>query len=294
MIKTALPAAFLALTLAHPAAAHGRGPSDIGPPVGAHPGQCFAKVREPDAVEHTREQVLVKPAGAYDRIIPAVTRTVDKTVVVQPASEEVRTHPAVFNTIWKTVVEPGAAREIDVPARYRIVTERVLISPARTVWKHGAGRPVTGEPSYGQTAYEATGEVMCRVLIPARYAVTRHVVLVSPASHRTVEGRPIAHRVSERVQVSPERVERIAHAVVTKTVQETVVVTPARTVTVRTPPVWRVIERTKTTQHYGWQPIVCAHPAPAPHYAPHAYRAPQRMEQPYSLPPTRTPYGERG
>ncbi len=268
---------------ASPTAARGRSPSDIAPPVGAHPGQCFAKVRGPDSVTHTREQILIKPAGTYDKVIPAVTRQVEKQVLATPASVDERRHPAVFKTLWKTVTEPGRTTTIRTPARYRTVNERVLISPARTVWKQGAGRPVTGDYTPGAQSYVATGEVLCRVRIPARYAVHARRELVSPAGERTVQGRAVSHRISERVQVSPETVERIAHPATFRTVRETVVVTPARTVSVRTPPQWRVVERTRTRAAYGWQPVVCAHPAPRPH--PHPRPAPAYAPQ---------PYGERG
>ncbi|CAN5124214.1 hypothetical protein BH09PSE2_BH09PSE2_08390 [soil metagenome] len=271
---------------AGPAGAHGRrDPSDIPPPQGAHPGQCFAKVREPDAVTHTREQILVRPAGAFDKAIPAVTRQVEKQVLVTAASVEERRRPAVFKTAWKSVTEPGRAVTVHTPARYRTVTERVLISPARTVWKEGAGRPVTGDYRPGMQTFVATGEVLCRVRIPARYSVHTRRVLVSPAAERTIEGRRTTRRVSERLQVSPETVDRVAHPATYRTVRETVVVVPARSVTVRTPPQWRVVERTRTIVRYGWRAVVCAQPARRPH---------PRPRPAYSSPEQGQPYGERG
>lgn len=286
----ALAAASMAIAppaaVAHARSAHG--PADVPPPSGAHPGQCFAKVREPDAVQHTRERVLVKPASSVTRTIPAVTRVVEKTVVVTPASEQTVVHPAVVKSIRRPVLAPGPVRLVDTPARYRLVSRRVLVEPAHTVWKRGAGRPVTGAPSYGQTAYEATGEVMCRVLVPARYAVTTERVLVAPASQREVQGPPVLRHLREQVQVSPERVETIVHRAVTRIVRETVVVTPARTVTTPIPAQYRTVERTVAAPRYGWTLVVCTHPAaprPAPQYLPRPYLPPQ--DRP-------APYGERG
>ncbi len=267
VISTAIAAS--AAAAAGPAAAHAHARDTAAP--------CAVPVRLPDEVRHVREQILVKPAGSVDKVIPAVTREVDQRVQASPATVETITHPAVFKTVWKTVEAPGRPRRVRSPPVYRTVTERVLVAPAHVEWRPGAGRPLGGEAQPGAVSVVPTGEVMCSVLVPARYALRSRRVLVSAGEPRTVPGPVVRRRVSERVLVSPERVERIAHPAVFRIERRTEIVTPARTVTLRTPPVWTVIERTTTVSRTGLRPARCARPAP-----------------PRRRPPEPVPYGERG
>lgn len=298
IVLIGLGAATLTAALAATAAAahdrmgHG-GASDIAPPRGAHAGQCFAKVREPDEVVHDRERVMVQPGGSFQKTTPAVTRTIEKQVTVSAAHTETVTHPAVYKTVSRTVTEPGRSYRVDTPARYQTLTRRVLIEPARTVWRHSEGRPVYGQPYPGQSVYAATGEVLCRVRIPARYALTSERVLVSPASHHVVKGAPVTHHVSERVQVSPASVEHIQHPAVVRTVRETVVVTPAHTTTVRTPPRYEIVDHPRSVPRYGWRQVVCDTPRPPPP-PPCCTARPEPRYTPRPEAPPAPPYGERG
>lgn len=290
---TAGVAASLGATAAF-AGGHGEhgGPADIAPPRGAHAGQCFAKVREPDAVVHESERVMVRPAGSFRKITPAVTRTIEKQVTVSAARTETVTHPAVYRTVWHTVTEPGRSYRVDTPARYETISRRVLIEAAHTVWRHSEGRPVYGQPYPGQVAYAATGEVLCRVLIPARYALTSERVLVSRGGHRVVQGASVTRHVAERVEVSPASVQHIPHAAVVRTVRETVVVAPARSTTVRTPPQYEVVDHPRSVPRYGWQPVVCDTPHPSPPPPPCCTGSPEPRYTP--RPEAPPPYGERG
>lgn len=263
---------------------------DSKPPCG-----CAVKVREPDQVIRTKERVLLTPAGSVDKVIPAVTRLVDRAVVVKPAWTQTLTHPAVFKTVWRTETTPGRAYAVSSPARWRTVTERVLVAPAHTVWKPSAGRPTTGAPVPGYAAYAPTGEVMCAVLIPAQYAANTRRELIAPPSRRIVEGAPTTHRVAERVLVSPQATRTIDHPAITRIIHETQVLTPAHVISVRTPPTWTMVDRTVRTPRYGWRPVRCAQPKRAIVHRSHPHAAPAGLEErPYRLPPHAAPYGERG
>ena len=77
----------------------------------------------------------------------------------------------------------------------------------------------------------------------------------------------------------------------------TEVVTPEHVVSVRTPPVFKLVARTVRTPRYSWRPKPCAHPkrihAPRPRPVPAHH--PRMVEQPYVLPVAHgSPYGERG
>ena len=258
------------------------------------PSGCSKKVREPDQVTTSQERVLVTPAGSIDRVIPAVVRSVETTVVVTPAWSQTLTRPAVFKTVWRTETTPGRAYAVSTPARWRTVSERVLVAPERTVWKSASGRPAAGSPMPGQAAYAPTGEVMCAVLVPARYALRTRRELVSSGERRTVQGPPSVRRIAERVQISPATSQVIAHPAVTKLVHSTEVVTPEHVISLRTPPVFKLVQRTVRTPRYGWRPIPCGRPKPAPHHAAPHHR-PRLVERPYVLPAVHgTPYGERG
>ena len=284
--RASAPAAPASVTAATAAADDGK------PPCG-----CAVKVREPDQVTTTQERVLVTPAGSIDRVIPAVTRSADKTVVVKPAWTQAIAHPAVFRTMWRTQTTPGRAYTATTPARWRTVSDRVLVAPAHTVWRPSQGRPTSGPAAPGYAAYAPTGDVMCAVLVPAQYEVRVRREMISPPRRRIIEGRSETQRVSERVEVSPATSQRVEHPAVTRVVHATEVVTPAHVVSVRTPPVFKLVARTVRTPRYGWRPVPCSHPkrawTPRPRHAP--THRPRLVERPYTLPPVHgSPYGERG
>ena len=214
-------------------------------PSGAHPGECYQQTPAPPAYRTVSETVAGPPVVTY-RHIPAVLEQVTKTVLASPARIDWETRPAVYKTEPRFSAIPGPTRLVRTPPIYRTVTEQTLIAPAHLEWREsstnisfaGAG----GGDGYAQPV-RPTGEVMCRVLVPARYALARLRVMVSPGGFRKVSGPP--RRVVCYVKVLVQPAQRIPHPVAAayRTVTVNVVKTPAATQRVVTPGAPRVISR---------------------------------------------------
>jgi len=123
----------------------------------AQPGQCF-----------------------YEHFKPATYKTVDEKVMVSVASEELTVQPAVLAASEKQIMtKPASKRLVEVPTVFKTVEDKVLIEPAKSVWKKGRG-PI-------QKIDNATGEIMCRVDIPAVYeTVTRRAIAAPPLTTSVV------------------------------------------------------------------------------------------------------------
>ncbi len=71
---------------------------------------------------------MVSPPVTREETIPAVYKTVTKTVMTAAPKIIENDVPAQYQTITKTVVDvPASLREIDIPAEYKTVTKRVLV-----------------------------------------------------------------------------------------------------------------------------------------------------------------------
>jgi len=89
----------------------------------------------------------------------------------------VKVHTApVYGVVRRDVlVEPAVAYRHTVPASYAVVRESVLVSPAQVVWTRKRDH-------YGH-------EILCKVIVPARYALIDRQVMVRPP-HHVVEIQP--------------------------------------------------------------------------------------------------------
>ncbi len=126
-------------------------------PPNAEAGECFSRVLIPAQYESYSETVLKSEASEKLTIVPAKYQTVEETLLVKPASK----------------------RLVKVPAQYGFVSERILDKPAHTIWKKGKG-PIT-------KINHATGEILCKVEVPATYRTVRKRVLKSKATVKEVE-----------------------------------------------------------------------------------------------------------
>lgn len=189
-------------------------------PVGAKPGQCFAKVRTPPRLETFVEQVVVTPARREPRTIPAEYEYFQQQVMVSPERMERIDVPATYRTVHETVVvRPAGVRLERTPPVWDTIVETVLVRPAYTEWRRSYVRPNGYLPvGYRQTA---TGEIMCLVEVPATY-----------------------DRVQRRVMVRPAGAIEVREPAITKVVARQVVDRPAHFVERRIPPVFRT-ERVK-------------------------------------------------
>lgn len=66
-----------------------------------------------------------------------------------------------------------------MPETYKTTTEKILVEPAKTIWKKGRG-PVE-KPDH------STGGILCLVEVPAKYTTVTKTVVATPATTKRVE-----------------------------------------------------------------------------------------------------------
>ena len=174
----------------------------------AKPGQCYAKVKTGPTYKNVVKRVQVSPA-------------INKRVLVRG--------PQYGYTNKRVQVRPATHTYRYVPAQYKNVTKRILVKPAHYAWQKGKTGPVTRIDNM-------TGEILCRVKVPAVYRTVVQKVLVR-AGQRVKKPIPAVYQnVKERKLVSPAQYRTISK--------------PAR-----------FVNKTYKVKHggtgYKWQPIVC-------------------------------------
>lgn len=189
-------------------------------PPSAEAGQCFARVLSPAITETVREEVLVAPETFEIDVIPASFETRTERVMVRQETSQFRITPPVMQTVEERVlIEPERIEKFVVPAQFETYDETIIVQPERVTWRPGSGlygreMVASGASSPGNPTEISTGEVLCRVLIPAQTrTITRSRMIAPPR----VEERVIPARfetVSRQVVAEPARyVEEIIPAV---------------------------------------------------------------------------------
>ena len=162
-------------------------------PPGAAPGDCYARVYVPPTYGTTTEQVLRREAFEEVNVIPAQYEWVEERVLVKEAS---------------TYLEP-------VPAEYRDVQETVLVRAAHDEWQKGRGLI--------EKVDNTTGEIMCRVHVPAEYKTITKRVQVKPAGVREVHVPAEYDTIKVKKLVAAARTQRntipAEYETITKTVK---------------------------------------------------------------------------
>mgnify|MGYP001809551832 FL=1 len=240
---------------------------DGGYPADAQPGQCFARVLIPEAATVREEQTLEQPARTEVRVIPAEFEMVDEQVLVREATVEYRVVPATYRTITETVViEPERTEQVMVPASVETYEERILVRPAYTTWKPGTG--LFGRPaSPGATAASAsssgsevhTGELLCRIEVPAEYTTVTRSRTVAPASAETRMIPARTQTVQREVLVAPARVEEHTIPAEYRTIKVRRQVAPARQETISIPATFRTTQTRVVTRPASveWREVLC-------------------------------------
>lgn len=225
-------------------------------PANAQPGQCFARMLTPETTRVVTERVEASPETEEVRVIPAVYDWAEESVLVREERTVLETIPAITDTVTERVlVEEESVETTVVPAVYENYDERVLVREAYTTWKPGTG--LYG--ASGETRVSPTGEILCRVEVPAEYRTVTRQRLVT-AEH--TEERVIPARydtVTREVVVEPARVvERVIPAEY-DTVRVRRVVEPAREERVAHPAVFRDVERTEVVagEKLEWHEVLC-------------------------------------
>ena len=232
------------------------------PPVAAENGQCFARVMGADVRETVTQEILVRPESYRIEVEPAVYNTVTERVMVREATVRHRVQPAVYETITESVlVEPGRVERIVVPAQFETFTETVIVEPARAAWRPGTGlfgrNRVEGARS--SDSETATGDVLCRVMIPAVTETITRSRMVTPPQ---VEERIIPARfetVERQVVVEPARVfEEIVPAVFEER-EGSVLMMPAQEIQVTIPAEYRTVstEVVVSSGTLQWAEVLC-------------------------------------
>jgi hypothetical protein len=229
------------------------------PPEGARPGECFGQVILPAVYGQGSEQVLERPAWSETVRGEAVTQKIVRKVLVRPERvERVRAAP-VYKTQVSWVTSPGRARTVRKPDRYEVVKEKVLVEAGHAEWRPASSPIAYGESRGQTTVLEATGEVMCRVWVPARYAYKSREVLVERGRTYTVRGPAVRRKVVKKVLVSSGGwVERRRPAVYRNEVVRTVVREGAARV-VSHPATYSTVSKSVLVRAAGpgWAKVVC-------------------------------------
>ncbi len=179
---------------------------DIGLPP-AKAGQCYAKVKKAAKYKTLSKRILIKKASSK-RVVSRAPQYqwVNKRVLVKPAGYTQRIIPAVYKTI----------------------TKKVMVKPSYLTWKKGKGLITKID--------NTTGEILCRVKVPATYKKVKQKVLVQAA--RTIK--------------TPQ-------AAVYKTVKHKKLISPTQYKTIYTPARYKTKKyRVKTAaSKYVWRQVIC-------------------------------------
>ena len=145
---------------------------------------------ELDAIAASGLDPAAVPVGAcvHEWHEPVARRTSDKRVLVREASERLEVEPAAFERVRVPVeTRPAHARLVEIPAARRGAKREVLVEPASTAWVPGEG-PI-------ERIDAATGQLMCRVDVPARFARVDVETVETPATVTAVEERATIEHV---------------------------------------------------------------------------------------------------
>lgn len=250
--------------------AFGQGAADYPPDADA--GSCFARVLIPETTEIVTEQVIDKPEATEIKVIPAAYETVTEQVLVKEETIQYQVIPAVYETVTEQVIEtPERTETVVIPAQYETYTEQVMVRPAYTTWKPGNGlygRNATG--AYGAQGLQSvsadgtvldvtTGELLCKVEVPAQYDTVTRTRLVTPERTETKVIPATYRTVAKEVVAQPPRVEEIVIPAVYETVTVEKLVTPAREETIVIPATYKTVEKSVVTGGGGleWRAVLC-------------------------------------
>lgn len=232
-------------------------------PPSADPGECFARVLIPETTEVLTEQVVDRPETQEITVIPATYETQTEQVLVKEETKVYRTIPAVYETVTEqVVVEPERTVTRVVPAKFETYTEQVLVRPAYSTWKPGAGlfgRGAAGTGTANVNGEQATGELLCRVEVPAQYDTVTRTRIAQPET-TTTDVIPAKYRtVSREVVAQPPQVIEDVIPAEFGTVSKQVLVTPAREDVTVIPATYKTVEKRVVTGGGGleWREVLC-------------------------------------
>ena len=221
-------------------------------PPNAKSGECYARVFQPPKYENVTEQVLMEEAGDNVEVIPAEYAWQEQKLISEEASYRLEVQPATFEWVEEKVeISPATERLTKVQAKYEWVEERVLDKPAHTVWKKGRGLV--------EKVDNGTGEVMCKVDVPASYKSVRKKILKTPSSVERVEVPAQFRTVRKRIMKTPPTTKKIEIPAKYELVRVKKLVKPAEQKITSNKPKYQTITRTQIVGEgkIAWQPVLC-------------------------------------
>jgi regulator of extracellular matrix RemA (YlzA/DUF370 family) len=238
--------------------AFSQGATDYPPEADA--GACFARVLVPETTEIVTEQVVDRAEATEINVIPAQYETVTEQIVVKEESRNLRVIPVQYKTVTEQVLETPERTETRViPAQYEEYTEEVLVRPAYTTWKPGSGLYGRSNATANGATGGATGELLCRVEVPAQYeSITRTRLVMAERTETEVIPATYKDITREVVAQSAQVVEELIPAVYdTVTVQK--MVAPAREEVTVIPATYKTMEKRVVTGGGGleWREVLC-------------------------------------
>lgn len=234
-------------------------------PPNADPGECFARVLVPETTAVVTEQVIDREASFELTVVPATYETLTEQRLVREASTVYTMVPAVYETVTEVIeVEPAREERIVVPAQYETYTEQVLVREAYTTWKSGEGLygrndGADGTASASNTVALATGELLCRVEVPAEYETVTRTRLISPETTDVRIIPAVSRTVSKEVVVEPARVAEQTIPAEYETVTRQQLVTPASEQRTEIPATYKTVEKRVVQSSGGleWREVLC-------------------------------------
>ena len=135
------------------------------------------------------------PVGSclYEHYTPDSIKQIPNRVLISEATEKLSTTPATYRKGSESVLtKPAFKRLIEVPAVFKKKQERVLIEAAHSVWQVGTG-PI-------QKIDNQTGEIMCRIDVPAQF---------KPIDVDVIATAPLVTSVSEKPVYKTINIEKL-------------------------------------------------------------------------------------
>lgn len=233
-------------------------------PPSADPGECFARVLIPETTEVVAERVVDQPERTEIRVIPATYETVTEQVMVREESTEYRVVPATYETVTEqVVVQPERTETTVIPATFETYTEQVMVRPAYTTWKPGAGlfgRAAAGTGGAVPAGFEqATGELLCRVEVPAEFETVTRTRIATPERTETTVIPAVFETVTKQVVATPPSVEQFVIPAEYDTVTVRRLVTAKSEETITIPATYKTVEKRVVTGGGGleWREVLC-------------------------------------
>jgi len=261
----------------------------------AQPGDCYKEYFVARKFKTLSEDILVRKDYNETEVLPAEFEVTEQTVIVKPASKEIVEVPAVYDeieekvlveaekTVWKKGQNPaqklsGATGEImclvKIPAKYKTITKRVLVTPATTKLVD-----VAAETKVIEVKKLLSDTQIKNIAMPALYETVEKTELESEASfswhnansevdtdfkytgHQVclAEEEAVTRELTKTVLFAPASVEEEIVPATVELVTTKVLVAEAKVVKTPIEAEYKMMKKRKkiSETHVGWKRILC-------------------------------------